>query len=774
MISRRRFLQRSSAAYVLSAAPITTVAEAAVGGKKQDDPLQWVDARIGTGGHGHTFPGAALPFGMVQLSPDTFNGGWDWCSGYHVSDDSIMGFSHTHLSGTGCGDLLDFLVMAGTGEAKLVPGDRRTPAQGYRSRFDHADERIEPGYYSVLLKDYNIRAELTATERAGFHRYTFPASNKAYLILDLQHGYGPGEGPVTSAELKQTAPDTLVGGHRTSAWGKNRHAYFALTVSKKPERIVFFSDDKEVPAPATGAQLEGKNLKAVLYFKTKANETILVKTGISGVDAEGATKNVAAEITGWDFNKVRAAAKATWRKQMSKISVQGSNETHKRIFYTALYHMSLGPTLFDDVDGRYRGMDNAVHNLPTGQHQFSTFSLWDTFRAAHPAYTLFERERVPLWMNALIRMADQSPAGMPVWPLMSTETGTMTGYHSAAVISEACAKGFTGIDYQKAYELMMKRAMVEDYRGLGDYRKLHFIPADKEEESVSKTFEYCYDDWAIAHVARKLGKTDDAQMLVTRSTNYRNYYDSSTGFMRPKLEDGNWTTPFNPIDLGHSKKWRDYTESNAWQTTFGIQHDPAGLIKLYGGNEAFIEKLDGLFNAAPDLPADAPPDIAGMVGQYAHGNEPSHHISYLYVYAGAPHKTQARVRSLLETMYAAEPNGMQGNEDVGQMSAWYLLSALGFYPVDPVSGNYVLGSPLFDSASVQLGSGKTLDITVERKDPAHQYVQSFTLNGKPQQRAWFHHSDIAEGGKLVYVMGPEPNTKLGADEASLPPSLRLA
>ncbi len=773
MISRRRFLQRTSAAYVLSAAPMTKIVEATVADTKQEDPLQWVDARIGTGGHGHTFPGAALPFGMVQLSPDTFNDGWDWCSGYHVSDDSIMGFSHTHLSGTGCGDLLDFLVMAGTGDAKLVPGDRRSPEQGYRSRFDHADERMEPGYYSVLLKDYNIRAELTATERAGFHRYTFPASDKAYLILDLQHGYGPGEGPVTSAELKQTAPGTLVGGHRTSAWGKNRHAYFALTVSKKPERIVFFSDDKEVSAPSAGAQIEGKNLKAVLYFKTKANETILVKTGISGVDADGAAKNVAAEITGWDFNKVRAAVKAIWRKQISKIRVQGQNETHKRIFYTALYHMSLGPMLFDDVDGRYRGMDNEVHTLPAGQHQFSTFSLWDTFRAAHPAYTLFERERVPLWVNTLMRMAEQSPAGMPVWPLMSTETGTMTGYHSAAVISEACSKGFTGIDYQKAYQLMMKRSMIDDYRGLGYYRKLHFIPADKEEESVSKTFEYCYDDWSIAHVARKLGKNDDAQMLVTRSTNYRNYYDASTGFMRPKLEDGNWTSPFNPIDLGHSKKWRDYTESNAWQTTFGIQHDAAGLIKLYGGNEAFVKKLDGLFNAAPDLPADAPPDIAGMVGQYAHGNEPSHHISYLYVYAGAPYKTQARVRSLLETMYAAEPNGMQGNEDVGQMSAWYLLSALGFYPVDPVSGNYVLGSPLFDSASVQLGGGKTLDIVVERKDPAHQYVQSFTLNGKPQQRVWFHHSDIADGGKLVYVMGPEPNTKLGADEASLPPSLKL-
>lgn len=771
MISRRRFLERSAAVCAASALPLDKFAYAAKG--TEEDPLRWVDPRIGTGGHGHCFPGAALPFGMVQLSPDTFNNDWDWCSGYHVSDSSIMGFSHTHLSGTGCGDLLDFLVMAGTGDAHIVPGDRSNPDEGYRSRFDHADEIMEPGYYSVLLKDYKVRAELTATERAGVHRYTFPASDKAYLILDLQHGYGPGAGSCDSAELRQLAPDTLAGGHRTSAWGKNRHAYFTLKVSKRPERIVYFIDDKEVAAPTGTEELKGKNVKCVLYFKTKANERILVKTGISGVDAEGAGKNLAAEVTGWEFDRIRRDARETWRKQISKIKVASANEAHKRIFYTALYHLSLGPTLFDDVDGRYRGMDNQIHSLATGEHHFSTFSLWDTFRAAHPTYTLIEKERVPLFMNTLIRMSEQSPAGMPVWPLMSTETGTMTGYHSAAVISEACSKGFTGIDYEKAYGLMMKRAMHEDYRGLGYYRKLNYIPADKEGESVSKTFEYCYDDWSIAHVAHKLGKSDDAAMLVKRSGNYRNYYDASTGFMRPKLEDGSWTTPFRPIDLGHSKKWRDYTESNAWQTTFGIQHDPAGLIELLGGRESFVKRLDGLFTAPSDLPEDAPPDIAGMVGQYAHGNEPSHHISYLYVYAGAPYKTQARVRSLLETMYADKPDGMQGNEDVGQMSAWYILSALGFYPVDPVSGNYVLGSGLFENAVIELGGGRKLEIAIERKDPAHQYVQSFSLNGKPQQRVWFHHSEIVEGGKLVITMGPEPNTTLGADVAALPPSLKL-
>jgi predicted alpha-1,2-mannosidase len=435
--------------------------------------------------------------------------------------------------------------------------------------------------------------------------------------------------------------------------------------------------------------------------------------------------------------------------------------------------MSLGPTLFDDVDGQYRGMDNTIHTLPAGQHNYTTFSLWDTYRAAHPGYTLIETARVPDFANTLIRMADQSPAGMPVWPLQGTETGTMTGYHSAAVIAEAVNKGFPGIDLDLAYKVMMKRAMVDDYRGLGYYRAMHFIPADLEEESVSKTFEYCYDDWAIAHVARKLGHNEDAAMLVERSTYYRNYFDPSTGFMRAKLEDKAFSTPFNPIDMGHFSKWRDYTESNAWQTTFAVQHDPAGLIALFGGREPFLAKLDELFTTASTLPADAPPDIAGLVGQYAQGNEPSHHIAYLYVYAGQPHKTQARVRSLLETMYFDKPDGLQGNEDVGQMSAWYVLSALGFYPVDAVSGNYILGSPLFENAVVELGNGKTLEIDVKRASPNDQYIHSFTLNGRPQQRAWFQHADIAQGGKITLSMKSTPNTILGTSPASLPPSLTL-
>ncbi len=769
MISRRRFLESAGALCAATALPLPTFAVPE--GAAAADPLRWVDPRIGTGGHGHCFPGASLPFGAVQLSPDTYNDGWDWCSGYHASDRSIMGFSHTHLSGTGCGDLLDFLVMAGTGPVKLVPGSRKNPEEGYRSAFSHEREIAEPGFYSVFLERPKVQVELTATERTGLHRYTFPQSDDAWLIVDLNHSYlSNGSSSVYTAEVQQTAADTLAGGHVTRAWGRDRHCYFTLQVSKKPTAITLYSDGKPVQQKE---MLKGDNLQAVLHFKTNANEKVLVRTGISGVSAAGAERNLRAEQPGWNFEETRAAAQTKWRQQIGRVSADISNPDQKRIFYTALYHMSLGPQLFDDVDGRYRGMDAQIHTVPAGGRNYTAFSLWDTFRAAHPAYTLLQPERVPDFANTLIRMAQQSESGMPVWPLQGTETGTMTGYHSASVIAEAIHKGFKGIDTEVAYQVMAQRAMVENFEGLGYYRELGYIPADREGESVSKSFEYCYNDWAVAHVAREVGKPDMATMLVERSKNYRHFFNPASQFMEPKLENGEWAKPFDPIALGHSRRWRDYTESNAWQTSFGIQHDPAGLIALYGGREKFLKRLDMLFTVPSTLPEDAPPDIAGMVGQYAHGNEPSHHIAYLYVYAGAPHKAQARVRSLMDTQYHAALDGMAGNEDVGQMSAWFLLSALGFYPVDPVGGVYVLGSPLVERATVQLAGGKQLTIEVTRLDPKHAYVQSFRLNGQEQNRAWFRHAEIAGGGQLEFVMGAEPNTRLGSAAESLPPSLIL-
>lgn len=770
MISRRQFagaVSAFSAAALLGSRKLT--AGVATGEETSSDDLtQYVNLAIGTGGHGHTFPGATVPFGMVQLSPDTYTKGWDWCSGYHDTDSSLMGFSHTHLSGTGIGDLLDVLLMPGTGAPKIVPGTRENPESGYRSRFSHHDEVAKPGYYSVLLRDYGIRAEMSATERAGIHRYTFPADKGSHFILDLTHVSGDDPRTVRWSELKVVGNDTIVGGRRTAGWAHGRDVYFCMKFSEPFQRVEILSNDQPV---ADAKEATGTTLKALLYLPTNTGETVSVKTGISGVSMEGAQRNLETELPGWDFDHIRQAAKDAWQRELSKIRIETSNRKHKEMFYTALYHTMCAPTLFDDTDGQYRGMDGKNHQLPDGEHNYSTFSLWDTYRAAHPLYTLFQSERVPGLVNCLIRMSHESPAGVPVWPLYAKETGTMSGYHSVVVVAEALAKGFKGIDAAKAYGPMRQRAMVDDYRGLNDYRKFGYIPCDLAEESASRSLDYAYDDWAVARVAEATGQAQDAQMLRERSKNYRNLFDRNTKFIRPRLQNGNWAEPFDPKEISIMKKWRDFTESNAWQATFANQHDLKGYIPLFGGREQFLEKLDALFNQSTTLPPDTPPDVAGLVGMYAHGNEPSHHIAYLYCYAGAPYKTQERVRSLLETMYHDEPDGMAGNEDCGQMSAWYVMSALGFYAVDPVSANYVFGTPLFDRAAVSLGSGKMLVIEARRTSPEDCYIQSITLNGKPYEKTWFRHADIADGGMIVFQMGSRPNMQFGAEESAAPPSL---
>ncbi|WP_263350605.1 GH92 family glycosyl hydrolase [Acidicapsa acidisoli] len=745
--TRRRVLQGLTAVGAATTVGLPGMSKLARAASTDDDLLSQVNIFWGTGGHGHTYPGATVPFGMVQLSPDTYNDDWDWCSGYHDSDNTIMGFSHTHLSGTGCGDLLDFLVVPRTGEVRLAPGDRKQPGTGYRSSFSHDDEKAHPGYYTVLLKDTGIRAELTATEHCGFHRYTFPASETSHIVLDLTHAYGRTPGNIEWCQLSQEGSKTLLAGHATNAWGAGREMYIALEFSRPFDRVEFYQDDK--PAEA-GAGLKGKSLKAVVHYKTHAGEQILIKAGLSGVSTEGARKNLAAEISGWDFAHVQKAAEDRWRQELTKIRVETANENDKRVFYSAFYHTMVAPTLFDDVDGQYMGMDGKIHQLDKGQRNYTTFSLWDIFRAENPLFTLIHADRVPDMVNSLICMAEQSPAGMPVWPLQGKETGTMTGYHSAAVIAEACAKGFKGIDYNRAYAVLKKRAFVDDYRGLKWYRSMGYIPCDLEEESVSKTLEYDYDDWAVSHVAEHVGEAADAALLRKRSRNYRNYWDPGTGFLRAKFENGSWATPFDPIEMGHSKKWRDYTESNAWQTTFGIQHDATGYIELLGGDKAFVEKLDTLFNQPSTLPADAPPDIAGMVGQYAHGNEPSHHIAYLYSYAGRPDKTAERIHMLNTTEYSNHPDGMAGNEDCGQMSAWFVLSSIGFYAVDPVSTHYVFGSPLFDRATLSLAGGRKLVFEAKRQSAGSVYIESVEFDGKPHPNAWFAHADVAEGGRFVF------------------------
>jgi len=722
----------------------------------------------GTGGHGHLYPGASMPFGMVQLSPDTYTDDWDWCSGYHSSDTSIMGFSHTHLSGTGCGDLLDFLVMPRTGEVKLEPGDRKNPESGYRSKFDKKTEAGEPGYYRVILADSNIKAELTATEHAGLHRYTFPASDSAHVIVDLAHIYGGVEKNLNWSSLQVAGNDTLLVAHSTNSWGANREMFGAMQFSRPFDKIEVYVDGKATTA--VNSEARGKIVKAVIHYKTHAGEQLLIKTGLSGTGLDGAQKNLKAEIPAWDFNKVQSDAASAWKAQLSKIEIETPDRNLRTLFYTSLYHSTLGPTLFDDVDGLYRGMDGKNHKLEGGQHNYTTFSLWDTYRAEHPLFTLIHADRVPDMVNSLIRMAEQSPAGMPVWPLQGTETGTMTGYHSASVMAEACVKDFQGIDWERAYAVMHKRAFVDNYRGLDWYRKIGYIPCDLEEESVSKTLEYDYNDWAVAHVAARVGESSDAKTLVERSQNYRNYWDPSVGFLRPKFESGKWAIPFDPIDMGHSSKWRDYTESNAWQTTFGIQHDVTNYIELLGGDAAFIAKMDQLFDGPSTLPKDAPPDIAGLIGQYAHGNEPSHHIAYLYAFAGQPHKTQQRIHQIVTTLYSNNLDGMAGNEDCGQMSAWFILSSIGFYSVDPVSTKYILGTPLYDRVTINLSGGKKLVIEGKKAVPGAIFVQSVEFNGKPHPRSWFTHSDVADGGQFVFHLAKQPDPEFGKSLEDRPKS----
>ena len=738
---------------------------------EHEDLLSWVNIRLGTGGHGHTYPGASVPFGMVQLSPDTSRtaDGWDWCSGYHLSQNTLLGFSHTHLSGTGCGDLLDFLLVPRTGPLKLDRGETDKPGSGYGQALKHENEQMHPGYYSVKLEETGIFAELTATEHTGMHRYSFPASDESYLLLDLNHSYywDVKEGTsVQWAEATQIDDHTVLVGHSTKAWGDGRLMYGAFEFSRPFDRLEFYVDGQKVE----GKSAKGKAVKIVAHYKTAAGEKILVRAGLSGVSTEGAQKNLAAEQKDWNFEATCKKAEQIWREQLAKIQVETANKEHKTVFYTSLYHTMLGPTLFDDVDGKYRGMDGQVHELKAGQRNYTTFSLWDTFRAEHPLFTLIHPDRVPDIVNSLIRMAVESKDGMPVWPLQGKETGCMTGYHSASVIAEAMMKGYTGIDYPTALKAMKKRAFEDNYRGIQFHRTIGYIPADVEEESVSKSLEYCYADWAIAHVAERLGEKETAATLNERSHNYRNYWDPKTMFLRAKMKDGSFATPFDPLEMGHTNKYRDYTESNAWQTAFGVQHDVSNFIKLVGGEKTFTARLDELFNQSSKLPADAPPDIAGLIGQYAHGNEPSHHIAYLYAYTGEQAKTAERIHQINTTLYTNTPDGIAGNEDVGQMSAWFVLSSIGFYSVAPVSTNYIFGSPLFDRVKIKLAGGKELALEMKKPSEKAIYIDRVSFNGKDHKQSWFSHADVVKGGRFTIAMSEKPGSDFGRAPEARPRS----
>jgi len=714
---------------------------------------EYVDPFIGTGGHGHTFPGATLPFGMVQLGPDTRLTGWDGCSAYHYSDDILYGFSHTHLSGTGCSDYGDVLLMPVTGEVRLGQCADGDPATAYCSRFDHASEKASPGYYSVFLDDYGVRAELTVTERAGFHRYTCQRAGDVHIVVDLAH-----RDPVIDSHLGIRS-DTEIEGFRISrAWAKEQHVYFVARFSR-PFRTYDVTDG-EIHAEGEGS-VSGKNVRGAFTIGTRQDKTILVKVGISAVSMEGARRNLDAEIEDWDFDSIRRKADAAWHRALGRIRIKGGSAEQRTVFYTSLYHSLIAPNLYMDVDGRYRGRDLEIH-AAKGFDNYTVFSLWDTYRATHPLFVIIEPERTNDFIRTFLVQYEQGGM-LPVWELAANETGCMIGYHAVPVIADAYIKGIRGYDTAKALEAM-KHSADQDHLGLEFYRKYGYIPADKEGESVSKTLEYAYDDWCIAQMAKALGEEADYRRFIRRAQYYKNIFDPSTGFMRAKMNCA-WHNPFDPSESNFN-----YTEANSWQYSFYVPQDVSGLMALMGGSENFAKKLDDLFSASSEVSGLGQPDISGMIGQYAHGNEPSHHMAYLYSYAGRPWKTQAVVRKIMDDLYTTGPAGLCGNEDCGQMSSWYVLSALGFYPVTPGSDIYVIGTPLFEEAAIELPGGKRFIVRAEGVSGDNIYIRSATLNGRRYTKSYLRHADITGGGELVFEMAQEPDTTWGSGPDDLPVS----
>lgn len=742
---------------LLSSILLSAVLAATVGcggpGRKTADLARYVDPMIGTNGHGHTYPGPLVPFGMVQLSPDVKTTGWDWCSGYHYSSPTIMGFSHTHLSGTGCADYGDILFMPTTGKVSTEPGPESTPGAGYRSAFSHANERAETGYYRVKLDTYGVVAELTATARCGMHRYIFPRSNESNIIIDIEHGI---DNVCTGGRIEITGNASVVGMRRSKGWAADRFIYFAAEFSKPFHAFGTSSDGVLSPG---ARKAEGKRLKAFLTFPTGQGEAVLVRVGISAVSIEGAKKNLEAEMPDFDFGKYRKAARKAWDRELNRVRVEGGTEAEMRTFYTALYHVMSVPNVFQDADGDYFGMDRMVHKAE-GFTNHTVFSLWDTFRAEHPLLALIDPDRAVDLVRSLVQ-AYKEAGRLPVWTLWGNETDCMIGYHSAPVIFDAWMKGLRGFDMTAAYEAMKHSAEL-DREGLGYYRRLGYIPADRDEGPVSKTLEYAYDDWCIAQTARALGKDGDYREFNQRSLFYKNVFDASTGFMRGRMSDGRWIEPFDPFAVSGI-----YTEANAWQYSFSVLHDPAGLIRLYGGPDKFADKLDALFSAPNDITGRDQPDVTGLIGQNAHGNEPSHHVSYFYDHAGRPWKAQEMVREIMERFYSDRTDGLCGNEDCGQMSAWYVFSAMGFYPVTPGQNTYAIGSPSFKRTVISLHDGRQFIIEAPNASAKARYIRSAMLNGRPFDRVWLTHEEITKGGVLTFEMSAEPNADWGKDNSGL-------
>ena len=741
-------------------------------------PVDAVNVFIGTGGDGHTFPGATRPFGMVQLSPDTqvrhFRQSYPWAAGYRYEDDSILGFSHTHFSGTGHSDLGDVLLMPYSGDTKLEPGYPERPFSGYRSRFSHKEERAEPGYYSVKLLDHEIDVELTASERVGMHRYRFAKGEAAKLIVDLRSSIYDYKTKNLWSSMRVRKDGIITGMRETRGWAAGRQVYFAMQFSLPLlAREIHNREDaveyKGFAGPGSGpqdkAKVEGKALVAALDFGFPSDQTLMVKVAISAVSEDGAIANLA-EIQDWDFTAQRAKSKQAWDDALSAVSIEAKPEMRTKA-YTALYHSMMGPSLFMDVDGRYRGPDNQVHQAE-GFRFHSTFSLWDTYRALHPLLTLIQpAQRNADFVRSLLASQQYSPDGiLPVWQFHGLETWCMIGYHAVPVIADAYMKGIPGFDADSALNAMMASAEYGPYGGLKHYMKLGYVPTDLEPEAASKTVEYAFDDWTIARMAEKMGKVDIAKKYYARAQNFRNVFDIKTGFIRARKSNGEFRVPFDPAASNFGS---DYTEGSAWQYSWYMPHDNAGLISMLGGDAAAISKIDQVFDAKVDHKVYAHmEDISGLIGHYAHGNEPSHHVAYLYNYFGAPWKTQQRLQQIMQSQYQAKPDGLSGNDDLGQMSAWFVFTSLGFYPVAPGSNEYILGRPFLDKTTLQLPNGKQFTIRAQNLSDAHHYVASVSLNGKVLDQNYLRHEQIMAGGELVFVMQAEPNKKWGNHKDARP------
>lgn len=701
---------------------------------------KYVDPYIGTGDHGHVFVGANVPFGFLQLGPVNISTGWDWCSGYHISDSTIMGFSHTHLSGTGIGDLGDISLMPVVGEVKLKRGKPDDMESGMYSLFDRSTEKVRPGYYAVHLDRFGIDVELTATSRVGVHKYSFPESQDARVIIDLENGIG--WDAAFDGELIQEN-DTVISGFRHSkGWAKDQKIYFTAFFSKP---IKEFTKDSIIKKTDSGR--ERKCLYGQAFLDTKKDDPVYIKVALSSVSVDNAKMNMHAELPGWDFEQVIVDADEAWNKELNKIDFRTDNEKVKRIFYTALYHTMIAPSEFCDVNKDYFGTDKQIHRQAAFTN-YTTYSLWDTYRAAHPLMTLIHSEKMPDIINTMLAIYKEQ-GKLPVWHLVSNETDCMVGNPGVCVLADAILKGFDGFDKEYAYEAL-KNSVMLDERGQKFMREYGYIPFDKERESVAKTMEYAIAYWSVAQVAQQMEKTEDYEFFTKMSKAYEHYFDPSVRFMRGKDSKGEFRSPFDPFHSSHRQN--DYTEGTAWQYTWLVPHDVEGLVALFGSKEAFVEKLDSLFIVEGDMGKEASPDISGLIGQYAHGNEPSHHVVYLYTCVGEKDKAAEKVRYILEHLYDDQPAGLCGNEDVGQMSAWYILSAMGFYQVEPAGGRYYFGSPVMDEATIDVGNGKAFKVIAKNNSAENKYIKSITLNGKPYDKLYIGFEDIVAGGELEFEM----------------------